>query len=238
MARGRSQDDWGVRAAATALSARSAIRVPIAPQADDDCRTRLSSINASPPAGCRAALQRRCSWKAGCTGCSEPSGPYTANGGTTSLCSSSAASHSHPSVATLRRNGMSGLRPFSTVGRRSTMSTKRDMLDLLRAGRNGESGGPTPREEIVDQVGTMLSAGFITTALALFWTVLMLALFPSHQEAVRRDLRQDERRRRPSGRCCVPAGRLRPFFTRPCDFFRPPTSSRAKPKSRIGSGTS
>jgi cytochrome P450 len=67
----------------------------------------------------------------------------------------------------------------------------RDMLDLLRAGRNGESGGPTPREEIVDQVGTMLSAGFITTALALFWTVLMLALFPSHQEAVRRDLCQD-----------------------------------------------
>ena len=66
-----------------------------------------------------------------------------------------------------------------------------DMIDLLRAGRNGESGGPTPREEIVDQVGTMLSAGFITTALALFWTVLMLALFPSHQEAVRRDLCQD-----------------------------------------------
>jgi cytochrome P450 len=63
----------------------------------------------------------------------------------------------------------------------------RDMLDLLLAERDGESGGPT-REAIVDQVGTMLSAGFTTTALALFWTATMLALFPAHQEAVRCEL--------------------------------------------------
>ena len=66
----------------------------------------------------------------------------------------------------------------------------RDMLDLLRAGRAGESRAPLSREEIVDLVGTMFSAGFTTTALALFWTVLMLALFPTHQEAVRRELCQ------------------------------------------------
>lgn len=68
----------------------------------------------------------------------------------------------------------------------------RDILDLLRAGGDGRTAGVAPRQEIVDQVGTMLSAGFITTALALFWTVLILALFPSHQEAVRRDLCRGE----------------------------------------------
>jgi cytochrome P450 len=64
----------------------------------------------------------------------------------------------------------------------------RDMLDLIRAGRKESAGGSASRQEMVDQVATMLSAGFITTAVALFWSVLMLALFPARQEAVRRDL--------------------------------------------------
>jgi cytochrome P450 len=67
-----------------------------------------------------------------------------------------------------------------------------DMLDLLRAQRGGQGGGPLAREAIVDQVGTMFSAGFTTTALALFWTVLMLALFPTHQEALRGELCRDD----------------------------------------------
>lgn len=62
-----------------------------------------------------------------------------------------------------------------------------DMLDLLRTGRDRQS---DDGEAVVDQVGTMLSAGFTTTALALFWTALMLALFPRHQEAVQQDLCQ------------------------------------------------
>ncbi len=64
----------------------------------------------------------------------------------------------------------------------------RDMLDLMRATRDDGSGPPLSREAICDQIGTMLSAGFATTALALYWTVLMLALFPEHQSAVRREL--------------------------------------------------
>jgi cytochrome P450 len=67
-------------------------------------------------------------------------------------------------------------------------SEARDMLDLLRVEYNGETGEPLTREAIIDLAGTMFSAGFTTTALALFWTVLMLALFPAHQEAVRREL--------------------------------------------------
>jgi len=64
----------------------------------------------------------------------------------------------------------------------------RDMLDVLRTEGNGESDATLTREAIVDLVGTMFSAGFTTTALALFWTVLMLALLPAQQEAVRREL--------------------------------------------------
>jgi cytochrome P450 len=64
----------------------------------------------------------------------------------------------------------------------------RDMLDLMRAGRDGKGSSSALRQEMVDQVATMLAAGFITTAIALFWSAVMLALFPAHQDAVRRDL--------------------------------------------------
>jgi cytochrome P450 len=66
----------------------------------------------------------------------------------------------------------------------------RDMLDLLRSARDDATGAALPRDLIVDQIGTMLAAGFATTALGLYWTALMLALFPEHQEAVRRELCQ------------------------------------------------
>ena len=64
----------------------------------------------------------------------------------------------------------------------------RDLLDLLRAARDGVDGAPLTREVIVDQIGTMLLAGYATTALALFWTALMLALFPAQQDALRSEL--------------------------------------------------
>jgi cytochrome P450 len=66
-----------------------------------------------------------------------------------------------------------------------------DMLDLLRARPAGQDGG-AQSAEIVDQVGSMLSAGFITTAIALFWAAVVLARFPAHQEAMRRELCQGD----------------------------------------------
>jgi cytochrome P450 len=63
----------------------------------------------------------------------------------------------------------------------------RDLLDLLRTARD-EAGVPLSQEEIVDQVGTILAAGFATTSLSLFWTALMLAAFPAQQELVREEL--------------------------------------------------
>jgi cytochrome P450 len=64
----------------------------------------------------------------------------------------------------------------------------RDLLDLLRTARDQGSGGPFQAEVIVDQVGTMMAAGFETTAVALFWIALLLAFFPNHQEAIRGEL--------------------------------------------------
>ena len=54
-----------------------------------------------------------------------------------------------------------------------------DMIDAL---------GDAPKREVVNQASTMLSAGFITTAIALFWSALMLALHPAWQEEVRAEL--------------------------------------------------
>jgi cytochrome P450 len=64
----------------------------------------------------------------------------------------------------------------------------RDFLDLLRTARDQCTGGPFRAEVIVDQVGTMMAAGFETTAVALFWIALLLAFFPNQQEAIRGEL--------------------------------------------------
>ena len=77
-------------------------------------------------------------------------------------------------------------------GARSTISTKRATSSIsCGLSAAARAADPLAREAIVDQVGTMFSAGFTTTALALFWTVLMLALFPMHQEALRGELCSD-----------------------------------------------
>jgi cytochrome P450 len=70
----------------------------------------------------------------------------------------------------------------------SRLDEASDLLDLLRTARDEASGGAFPTEVIVDQVGTMMAAGFETTAVALFWIALLLAFFPDQQEAVRGEL--------------------------------------------------
>lgn len=62
--------------------------------------------------------------------------------------------------------------------------TPRDLLDLLRAARDPETGAAFSREQLRDQVSTMLVAGHETTALTLFWAVYLLALAPDEQARV------------------------------------------------------
>ena len=64
-----------------------------------------------------------------------------------------------------------------------------DVIDLLEAARDPESGEGLSPHEIRDQVATLLGAGFETTARALFWTCYLLALYPAHQERVAAEVR-------------------------------------------------
>jgi cytochrome P450 len=57
--------------------------------------------------------------------------------------------------------------------------TPRDLFDLLRAARDPETGAAFTATELRDQVATLLLAGHETTALALFWALVMLAQMPA-----------------------------------------------------------
>ncbi len=60
----------------------------------------------------------------------------------------------------------------------------RDLFDLLRAARDPETGvGFTP-VQLRDQVATLLLAGHETTAVTLFWALIMLAQLPEEQERI------------------------------------------------------
>jgi cytochrome P450 len=60
--------------------------------------------------------------------------------------------------------------------------TPRDLFDLLRAARDPETGaGFTPRQ-LRDQVATLILAGHETTAVTLFWALIMLADAPEEQD--------------------------------------------------------
>jgi cytochrome P450 len=65
-----------------------------------------------------------------------------------------------------------------------------DLFDLLASARNPLSGAPLDDVEIRDQIGSMLAAGFETTARAMFWAVYLLAHASDWQAAIRRELRE------------------------------------------------
>ncbi len=64
----------------------------------------------------------------------------------------------------------------------------RDLFDLLRAARDPETGAGFSDTELRDQVATMILAGHETTAVALFWTLTILAQSPAHQDLVAREV--------------------------------------------------
>jgi unspecific monooxygenase len=58
----------------------------------------------------------------------------------------------------------------------------RDLLDILRAARDPETGEEFSREQLRDQITTLIIAGHETTALALFWSLYLLANAPAEQQ--------------------------------------------------------
>ena len=60
----------------------------------------------------------------------------------------------------------------------------RDLLDLLAAARDPETGATFSATQLRDQVATMLVAGHETTAVTLFWSLYLLAAAPAEQDKV------------------------------------------------------
>jgi unspecific monooxygenase len=63
-------------------------------------------------------------------------------------------------------------------------SGPRDLLDLLMAARDPESGEGFSPKQLRDQIATMILAGHETTAVALCWSVYLLAQLPEVQERI------------------------------------------------------
>lgn len=57
-----------------------------------------------------------------------------------------------------------------------------DLFDLIA--NDADNGRPVPAARVVDQVATMIAAGHATTAVALFWTLYLVASVPAVQQAI------------------------------------------------------
>jgi cytochrome P450 len=64
----------------------------------------------------------------------------------------------------------------------------RDLLDLLLAARNVETGEALSADEVRDQCATFIFGGFETTARMLFWACYLLTLDPAEQERIRTEV--------------------------------------------------
>ena len=66
----------------------------------------------------------------------------------------------------------------------SPTNDARDLFDLLRAARDPETGRGFTHDQLRDQTATMMLAGHATTAVTLFWALLMLCGAPGEQQLV------------------------------------------------------
>jgi cytochrome P450 len=68
--------------------------------------------------------------------------------------------------------------------------TARDLFDLLIAAHDPETGERFTQAQLRDQVATMILAGHETTAVALFWSLVLLCGAPDEQQLVADEVRQ------------------------------------------------
>lgn len=68
--------------------------------------------------------------------------------------------------------------------------TPRDLFDLLRAARDPDTGVGFSQDQLRDQVATMILAGHETTAVTLFWSLVLLASAPGEQATLADEVRQ------------------------------------------------
>jgi cytochrome P450 len=73
--------------------------------------------------------------------------------------------------------------------RQADAAAPRDLLDLLSAARDPESGAPFAPRQLADQVATMIIAGHETTAVALLWSLFLVASDPAVQDRLAAEAR-------------------------------------------------
>ncbi len=73
---------------------------------------------------------------------------------------------------------------LDTRARMPASDGPRDLFDMLVGARDPETGEGFTREQLCDQVATMILAGHETTALTLFWSLCLLAQAPAWQDRV------------------------------------------------------
>jgi unspecific monooxygenase len=67
--------------------------------------------------------------------------------------------------------------------------TPRDLFDLLRAARDPETGKGFSPDQLRDQIITMILAGHETTAVTLFWSLVLLSGAPDEQQRIAEEAR-------------------------------------------------
>ena len=67
--------------------------------------------------------------------------------------------------------------------------TPRDLFDLLLAARDPETGEGFSPDQLRDQIATMILAGHETTAVTLFWSLVLLSGAPDEQQRVAEEAR-------------------------------------------------
>ena len=66
---------------------------------------------------------------------------------------------------------------------------RQDLLDLLIAAKDPETGAGLSDQDLQDQTSTFIAAGFETTARVLFWTCYLLTLAPEEQARLRAEVK-------------------------------------------------
>jgi cytochrome P450 len=95
----------------------------------------------------------------------------------------------HPGKARARRSAAELRRVVGNIlERHRAESSTEDLLGVLLAAREPESGLPMSDDQLVDNLVTFLLAGHETTAKALTWTLYLLARAPAWQNAIRAEI--------------------------------------------------
>ena len=96
-----------------------------------------------------------------------------------------------PGRRAFRRRWLKEVDQMVAARRAQGSGGRTDLLELLMAARDSETGEALSNAEIRDQAATMLAAGFETTAGAMFWTLYLLSRDLGEQARIRAEILAD-----------------------------------------------